>query len=93
MLLKWLWLTIFFSEVFSIIPRNKNLKQKITVAFSERTPFVKVSEKKLIGVDISIIENFARHYKFQISYVNLNTSLNHIFIEENEYNKLKPVLK
>lgn len=55
-----------------------NKTKKIVVAFSERVPFV-VLDRRLSGLDISIIENFARKLSIQVELLKYNTSLIELF--------------
>lgn len=65
-------------------------KGSITVAFSERKPFVVNSNKfgtfnrddHLQGLDISLIENFAKKCNIHIDYLAVNSSLNVILNDE-----------
>lgn len=60
---------------------------KITVALSERDPFVVFNQNGAPkGLDILIIENFARKLNLKIDYFLVNISLNYIFTDENHFN-------
>lgn len=60
---------------------------KITVALSERNPFVILNQNGAPkGLDILIIENFARKSNLQIDYFLVNMSLNYIFVDEDSFN-------
>lgn len=59
----------------------------ITVALSEQKPFVIIGEDDSPkGLDVSIIENFAKKLSLQINYVVINSSLNHMFSNEISFN-------
>lgn len=60
-----------------------NFKQKITVALSERKPFVFHDQNGILkGLDVSIIESFAKKHNLLINYVFVNVSLNYVFTNE-----------
>src|SRR5215468_785866 len=59
----------------------------ITVTLSERKPFVILNENgQPQGLDTLIIENFAHKFNLKIKYFVVNTSLNYIFSNENNFN-------
>lgn len=60
--------------------------KEIFIAFSARVPFVYRSQMgELKGLDILIIENFAKKLKFNIKYVEYNTSFNEMFSKEETF--------
>lgn len=60
---------------------------KISVMLSERNPFVFFNENGTpVGLDISIIENFAQKFHLRIDYIVINSSLNEIFSNEKNFN-------
>lgn len=62
--------------------------RKITVAVSERIPFVVLDQNEtLMGLDVQILENFAKKFKLQIDYVIVDASLNYVFSNEQEFRK------
>lgn len=62
------------------LPRSN---KEIVVAFSKRPPFVFYDENgALRGLDVSIIENFAKKFNFRIKYNEFNESLNEVFSRE-----------
>lgn len=62
------------------------IPKEIFVAFSARVPFVYRSKTgKLKGLDILIIENFAKKLKFNVKYVEYNTSFNEMFSKEETF--------
>lgn len=76
-----------------------SFEQKITVALSERRPFVILDQNGTPkGLDISIIENFAKKFHLQIDYIVINSSLNYVFANEESsiassiFNDLKYVI-
>lgn len=83
---------LFFGLLNSCEAVQKNASKlypdyKITVALSERNPFVILNQNGAPkGLDILIIENFARKLNLQIDYFLVNISLNYIFIDEDSFN-------
>lgn len=71
------------------------MERKITVAISERRPFVTVDQNgRQSGLDVSIIENFAKKFHFQVEYVKINQSLNSVFsMKDFNENKIQQVLR
>lgn len=60
---------------------------KITVTLSERKPFVFLDENGAPkGLDVLIIENFARKLNLKIDYFIVDSSLNYIFNDKNYFN-------
>lgn len=60
---------------------------KITVTLSERKPFVFLNENGAPkGLDVLIIENFARKLNLKIDYFIVDSSLNYIFTDKNYFN-------
>lgn len=64
--------------------------RQITVAFSERKPFVKNANSinfgqngRLQGLDIFLIEHFAQKLHIHINYLRINSSINVIFNDKN----------
>lgn len=56
---------------------------KLSVAFSERKPFLTFNpDGSIRGVDVSILNNFARKFNLNIEYQFVNTSLNYILSSE-----------
>lgn len=86
--MKWLFIAIFYISMLSSISCDEIQKKRITVALSERRPFVTVDENKLGGLDVSIIENFAKKLKLEVNYVQINESLNLVF-DKDGFNQTK----
>lgn len=75
-------LTISLTDEKQLIPKE----HKITVALSERKPFVIFDgNKSPRGLDVTIIENFAQKFKLQIDYYICNSSLNNVFANEENF--------
>lgn len=84
-----LWHSIDFVVIFSvaIFAHAEHLRlelgtgHRISVAVSERNPFVVFDQNggQSIGLDVSIVKNFAKKFGFEIDYTVLNASLNYIF--------------
>lgn len=78
--------------LFFFISRTQSLdvdsSAKITIMFSHRNPFVIDSDQNLLprGLDVSIVENFAKKYKLHTKYIRSNGSLNSVFHEEQSFN-------
>lgn len=59
------------------------MDNKIAVTLSERNPFVIYNPKgNPRGLDVVIIQNFAKQFNFVIKYVFVNESLNHVFSDD-----------
>lgn len=68
-----------------LLPEN-HLNHRITVAFSERRPFVILKQNHTPqGLDVQMIENFANQMNLRIDYVAMNTSLNYAFASEKHF--------
>lgn len=85
-----MWLFgILFAEIVTCkesVILNSN--EEILVAFSNRPPFVYKDENgALKGLDILIIENFARKFDRRIKYEEMNKSLNEMFNQEENIEK------
>lgn len=60
--------------------------EEIVVAFSSRVPFVYRNQAGgLQGLDISIIENFAKRLNLKIKYIEYNSSFNEMFMKEETF--------
>lgn len=97
MKLPWLIFLLKFSLGFAVHLKN-HPDLTITVALSERKPFVILDGNATpTGLDVLIIENFARKFNLKIKYIIMNTSMNDIFIKmENSTsfaNQNSPILK
>lgn len=87
-------LLIFFAEILCIIivsvvgqphPGNHS-DHRITVALSEQFPFVFLDQNETPkGLDVLIIENFAKQLYVQIDYVIFNSSLNYVFANKKHF--------
>lgn len=76
-------LTIIFSLFFLKLIITEELsiepKKRITVGFFKREPFIYTNNiGKLMGLDVVIMENFARKFNFELKYIEHNISLNEI---------------
>lgn len=79
---------LFILGVVSFIEPQAN--QRISIMYSKRSPFVMQSgSAPPKGMDVSIIENFARKFNLQIDYVQSNESLNSAFFSANDYDGFK----
>ena len=88
-----IFIVIIFVGVFAraehlypkIYPGNR-----ISVAVSERTPFVILDQNggPPTGLDVSIMENFAKRFRFKIDYCLVNSSLNYTFAKNEHSNTL-----
>lgn len=60
---------------------------KITVALSERRPFVIFNpERSPSGLDVFIIQNFGQKFNLKVEYHFVYESLNHVFSDEKYFN-------
>lgn len=76
-----LLITIVAAERQSL--RGSRSIHRITVALSEQVLFVILNQNKTpTGLNVLIIENFAKKIQLQIDYVIFNSSLNCIFAKE-----------
>lgn len=58
-------------------------QKEFSVAFSQQQPFVYRNQyNTLMGLDVFIINSFAKKFHFQIKYIEFNTSLNEMFNKE-----------
>lgn len=63
------WFVIFLIQITVAANTKVQFQEKITVALSERRPFVVFDEDGTPkGLDVLLIENFARKFNFQIDY-------------------------
>lgn len=68
-------------------------KKTVTIALSERKPFVTFDQNGMpTGLDVSIINNFAQKFNLQISFLIVNVSLNFVFAREENFNIYKSEL-
>lgn len=61
--------------------------REITIMYSIREPFVMESHLKgsmLKGLDVSVVENFARKFQMKTTYIRSNESLNSVFNSEED---------
>lgn len=86
--MKIFWLIFSLGVSFSIaLHLKEHHDHTITVALSERIPFAFFDPNGTPkGLDVLIIENFARKFKLKIDYLAVNTSLNHIFATKQDWN-------
>lgn len=71
---------LFCAALAANVPKPQN---EIMVAFSQRQPFVFRSEDQVLkGLDVLIVENFAKKFQLQIKYIEFNTSLNVMLNDE-----------
>lgn len=69
----------FILGIHSILA--KNLSKKITIMYSHRAPFVIKNHDDGLpkGLDVSIMEHFARKMALKIEYIQSNESLHSVF--------------
>lgn len=78
---------VHISAIKGVILSNSS--KEIVVAFSQRPPFVfQNSAGALNGLDILLVENFAKKTNLQIKYIEYKTPLNEVFIKEKTFNTL-----
>lgn len=91
--MNWSLTAIVLMEIFNSVSCKVLSQSKITVALSERKPFVIVNQNgQRSGLDISIIENFAQTLKRQVEYINVHESLNTVFAKK-DFNAIENVLR
>lgn len=74
------------SFVLAVHLKNYKLNRIITVALSERIPFVIFDRNGTPnGLDILIIENFGRKFNLQIDYLVVNSSLNQVLMTKQDW--------
>lgn len=59
--------------------------EKIKVMASHRVPFVIRGENLLRGLDIDIVENFAKKHQLKMEYFTPNETLHEIFDSEDRF--------
>lgn len=65
--------------------REANPAKEIHVAFSNLAPLVIRNHNSMPdGLDVAIIENFAKRYQLTVKYFELNVSLNELFKKQGE---------
>lgn len=57
---------------------------EISVMVSPSKPFAFYENGLFKGLDVNIVENFARKFKLKIQYILANESLNEIFLTEGD---------
>lgn len=82
-----MWLMWSILLLGAVLARTVALeKHKITVAVSERKPFVVIDQSgKPKGLDVLIIEHFARKFNLHIDFIIVNASLNYIFASNKNF--------
>lgn len=88
-----MWLALFCEILFVIIAASEEhglsrSKEEILVAFSVRPPFAYKDKNGILkGLDILIIENFAKKFDLQIKFIQFNESLNQMLSKEETIEK------
>lgn len=73
----WLWFSILSNIILLTSVRTEN---KLTVAFTEQKPFVILNQNGTpSGLDVLIVQNFAKHFNFELKFLPINQSLSSIF--------------
>lgn len=68
---------------------NADHDRTITVALSQQKPFVILDKNgSPTGLDVSIMENFAKKFNIHIDYIVVNSSLNYVLTNETNINSL-----
>lgn len=76
-MLIFVFLTIFLN--FNAHYLEAKLSHKLTVMASQIKPFVFYENRLLKGLEVDMIENFAKQFNLSIEYIVTNESLNEIF--------------
>lgn len=64
---------------------NSNIMQKITVMGSHAKPYVFDGRQSIKGVDVDIIENFARKLNLKAEYIIADEPLGEVFSNEQHF--------
>lgn len=71
---------ILFIKIASVITLENSSVSIISVGLSERKPFTYLNENGIPkGLDVLIMDNFAKEFNFQLEFIIINSSLNYIF--------------
>lgn len=95
----WTWKFLLFEiMLFETIATINQvpLKKKLTVAWSEREPFLNINQNGTpTGLDVHIVLNFAKKFHFEVEYIFVNVSLNSVFSDEKYFHscELKEILR
>lgn len=84
-----IFVSVFIVETFGLkqSPALKSIR-KITVMASQVHPYVFHDKQQSVrGLDVDIIENFAKRFNFDIEYVIRNKSLKEVFSSEELFDK------
>lgn len=81
--------TTVFASMHHLLLPELDVSPKISVAVSEQKPFVILDPNggSPKGLDVLIVENFAKKFNFKIDYYILNASLNYIFVDKKHLNR------
>lgn len=82
------FLQLFFAlNLFALFANG--YKSKVSILFSNREPFVTEDEMSGVprGLDVSIMENFARKYNLKTEYIRSNQALNLALFSEEAFNE------
>lgn len=90
----WAWSVSLFEIILVVsaeyMSSDANIDyNKITVTVSEQKPFVKINQHGApTGLDVHIINAFARKFNLSVDYSIINDSLNHILCNKRYYDAL-----
>ena len=79
-------LTIIILAVILQSSESKSLN-KLTVMVSQSKPFAFHENGVLKGLDVNIVENFAKKLILKVNYILANESLNYVFSTEESFDK------
>lgn len=65
---------------------TSNPIQKITIMASQAKPYVYEEKRSFRGLDVDIIENFAKKHNLKTEYVSANEPLRSVFNSEDRFN-------
>lgn len=72
---------------------ESSLTREIRVMASQMKPFVFYDKNTLKGLDIDIIENFAKKFKLKVKYITKNKSLNEAFSTQDGFDRFKQSIR
>lgn len=81
-----LFILILTTSAFCVdLPPGTNSKQTITIMASQAKPYVYAQTKSLKGLDVDIMENFAKRQNLKIDYIIADQPLKEVFCSEDRF--------
>ena len=75
---------------FQLIEAGSMKSIKVMVSQTEPFAYFDAKNQSLMGLDVEIVNNFAKKFKLKVKYIVLNESLNELFTSEN---RIEPFTK